>query len=95
MEDHSLRKLAKCSYGVADQLAVVVVEDFSPDIAISDLQNAVKGTGARGWDVYFDANSLMTTLEVKFEDKERAESYIAKFNAWVCSKMPYNVHNAQ
>ncbi|ROV98369.1 hypothetical protein VMCG_07137 [Cytospora schulzeri] len=80
MENHGLLQLTSHAYGFAEQLAVVVIEDLDPDITVTDLQGAVAGTGASGWDLHFDQKSLKTTLEVRFEDKERADSFTARFD---------------
>lgn len=89
MENHSLRELTLHSYDLASQLAVVVVDGIDPNITLADLQGAVTGTGASGWDLHFDQKLLTSTLEVRFEEKERAESYITEFNRLVRSNMSF------
>lgn len=90
MENHSLQELVLQSGGPASQLAVVVVDNISPNISVSDLQDAVMGAGAQGWHLYYDPVLLKLTLKARFEDKDRAESYITMFNhLMVRSKMSF------
>jgi hypothetical protein len=89
MENHSLQELAFQSGGPASQLAVVVVDIISLNISLSDLQDAVTGAGARGWHLDYDPVLSKLTLKVRFEDKDRAESYITMFNHLVRSKMSF------
>ncbi|ROV89549.1 hypothetical protein VSDG_08532 [Cytospora chrysosperma] len=89
MENHSLQELVLQSGGPASQLAVVVVDNISPNISVSDLQDAVMGAGAQGWHLYYDPVLLKLTLKARFEDKDRAESYITMFNHLILENPPY------
>ncbi|KUI55495.1 hypothetical protein VP1G_10753 [Cytospora mali] len=88
METRSRLKLSDIAHGHASQIAVVVVQGINPGTALADFQSAVSGSGASGWDLLLDAESSEMTLEIRFKDKEDAESYIAGYKSGIYGHMP-------
>lgn len=84
LASHSCRPAAKF------ESTVVLVDDISTcSITVNDIQLVVDDSGATAWDLHYDGEeSGACSLRIKFNDKRRAGSFLAKFNRLVSWQTP-------